>query len=386
MQPWNALAGRLPRLPLNLETTRSSGRRKYGQATSALPIGPAPARQRFTAASNAERSSLCAAVWHTVQATAKLARHRSSSSSATSLSRSTGREENVRLSTAAAICGPVLTSLQNVRRRYGVVPLLLDWSAGAVTGFQATAEGGGISEALPACRHRNVPEGEAPDNYRPALHAGGRSRHCRGAHMTRAGQLYDATMHTCLTSPLSVCVCWREGSDRYSYFPTVGRGSVSFTCVQTSCRGGGVGVPLPGCLLLLLLLLLLPAACCCRRRRRCVAMAQPAFWLKAGEQAHFAISIPVLHRGSLVLVLERLSPAGQPLLLLKHKVAPRIGAWERRRASALTVEADAWDHEAFHHGDTQALARTGRALCNAPLQRTLQCTLSAPASACAHAM
>ena len=79
-----------------------------------------------------------------------------------------------------------------------------------------------------------------------------------------------------------------------------------------------------------------------------------SFWLKAGEQAHFAISIPVLRRCSLILVLERLSPAGEPLLLLRHEKAPRIEAWERRRASVLTVEADAWDHEGFHRGDPQA--------------------------------
>ena len=79
-----------------------------------------------------------------------------------------------------------------------------------------------------------------------------------------------------------------------------------------------------------------------------------SFWLKAGEQAHFAISIPVLRRCSLVLVLERLSPAGEPLLLLRHEAAPRIEAWERRRASVLKVEADAWDHEGFHGGDPQA--------------------------------
>jgi hypothetical protein len=81
---------------------------------------------------------------------------------------------------------------------------------------------------------------------------------------------------------------------------------------------------------------------------------RPSFWLKAGEQAHFAISIPVLRRCSLILVLERLSPAGEPLLLLRHEKAPRIEAWERRRASVLTVEADAWDHEGFHRGDPQA--------------------------------
>jgi hypothetical protein len=79
-----------------------------------------------------------------------------------------------------------------------------------------------------------------------------------------------------------------------------------------------------------------------------------SFWLKAGEQAHFAISIPVLRRCSLVLVLERLSPAGEPLLLLRHEAAPRIEAWERRRASVLKVEADAWDHEGFHGGAPQA--------------------------------
>ena len=97
--------------------------------------------------------------------------------------------------------------------------------------------------------------------------------------------------------------------------------------------------------------------CCCR-----VAMEQPgsrrsSFWLKAGEQAHFAISIPVLGRCSLVLVLERLSPAGEPLLLLRHEAAPRVEAWERRRASVLTVEADAWDHEGFHRRDAQARLR-----------------------------
>ena len=99
-----------------------------------------------------------------------------------------------------------------------------------------------------------------------------------------------------------------------------------------------------------------------RRRRRAggAAMEQTtgsrrsSFWLKAGEQAHFAISIPVLRRCSLILVLERLSPAGEPLLLLRHEKAPRIEAWERRRASVLTVEADAWDHEGFHRGDPQA--------------------------------
>ena len=92
-----------------------------------------------------------------------------------------------------------------------------------------------------------------------------------------------------------------------------------------------------------------------------VAMEQgsrrSSFWLKAGEQAHFAISIPVLRRCSLVLVLERLSPAGEPLLLLRHEAAPRVEAWERRRASVLTVEADAWDHEGFHRGDPQARLR-----------------------------
>ena len=104
--------------------------------------------------------------------------------------------------------------------------------------------------------------------------------------------------------------------------------------------------------------------CRCRCRYRCccrVAMEQgsrrSSFWLKAGEQAHFAISIPVLRRCSLVLVLERLSPAGEPLLLLRHEAAPRVEAWERRRASVLTVEADAWDHEGFHRGDPQARLR-----------------------------
>ena len=104
--------------------------------------------------------------------------------------------------------------------------------------------------------------------------------------------------------------------------------------------------------------------CRCRCRCRCccrVAMEQgsrrSSFWLKAGEQAHFAISIPVLRRCSLVLVLERLSPAGEPLLLLRHEAAPRVEAWERRRASVLTVEADAWDHEGFHRGDPQARLR-----------------------------
>ena len=86
-------------------------------------------------------------------------------------------------------------------------------------------------------------------------------------------------------------------------------------------------------------------------------MAQPAFWLEAGEQAHFTISIPVLRHSSLVLVLERLSPAGEPLLLLRHQAAPRVRAWERRRASVLTVEADAWDHEGFHHRDPKSCLR-----------------------------
>eukprot|EP00964_Phaeocystis_antarctica_P052535 scaffold30769_cov71-Phaeocystis_antarctica.AAC.9 len=76
--------------------TRSSGRQKYGQRTRALRIRPAPGTmERCTAVRNAARSSLCAAAWHSVEAAANLARLRASSSSATSVISSGGRDANV---------------------------------------------------------------------------------------------------------------------------------------------------------------------------------------------------------------------------------------------------------------------------------------------------
>ena len=68
---------------------------------------------------------------------------------------------------------------------------------------------------------------------------------------------------------------------------------------------------------------------------------EPAFWLNPGDQRILAFSIPALVSGSIVLVLERLSAGGEPLLLLRHQAAPRIDAWERRRGSVLRAGLDA---------------------------------------------
>ena len=45
------------------------------------------------------------------------------------------------------------------------------------------------------------------------------------------------------------------------------------------------------------------------------------------------------------------------MLLLRHGAVPRVENWERRRFSMLRVEADVWDHEAFHRREPQAKLR-----------------------------
>ena len=79
--------------------------------------------------------------------------------------------------------------------------------------------------------------------------------------------------------------------------------------------------------------------------------------LAPGQFTHWVVSVPVLVQGHLTVTLEHIGGGGQPMLLLRHGAVPRVENWERRRFSMLRVEADVWDHEAFHRREPQAKLR-----------------------------
>ena len=79
--------------------------------------------------------------------------------------------------------------------------------------------------------------------------------------------------------------------------------------------------------------------------------------LAPGQFTHWVVSVPVLVQSHLTVTLEHIGGGGQPMLLLRHGAVPRVGNWERRRFSMLRVEADVWDHEAFHRREPQAKLR-----------------------------
>lgn len=84
--------------------------------------------------------------------------------------------------------------------------------------------------------------------------------------------------------------------------------------------------------------------------------------LAPGQFTHWVVSVPMLVQGSLTVTLEHISGGGQPMLLLRHGAVPRVENWERRRFSMLRVEADSWDHEAFHRREPQAKLRCAEPL------------------------